>query len=110
MKVISKINFFIIICFLIFLISYSSNLTIEETRACFKEIAYSYYMRGPYIQYNVGRDYHLSPEDITKQYMHCLTCSAFPYSIFLELLNISLFTTEEIEDYYLNNMKKDQKI
>ena len=56
MKVISKINSFIIICFLIFLISYSSNLTIEETRACFKEIAYSYYMRGPYIQYNVGRD------------------------------------------------------
>ena len=65
MKVISKINSFIIICFLIFL-SYSSNLTIEEIRACFKEIAYSYYMRGPYIQYNVGRDYHLSPEDITK--------------------------------------------
>ena len=104
MKVISKINSFIIICFLIFLISYSSNLTIEETRACFKEIAYSYYMRGPYIQYNVGRDYHLSPEDITKQYMHCLTCAAFPYSIFLELLNISLFMTEEKEDYYLNNM------
>ncbi len=53
-----------------FVITYIENSTLEEFRNCTKEIIYSYYMRGKYIQYNTAKNKFFSPEEATSQNFH----------------------------------------
>lgn len=47
---------------------YVNNSTYEEVIMSWRELAYSYYMRGKYIQYNNGKvTLFFSPEEATKQ-------------------------------------------
>ena len=73
---------------------YSSNLTLNEIHNALKEVAYSYYMRGKNIQYNVWKSYYyFPPEDATPQNINYLVCTRFVISVYRELLNITIPNT-----------------
>ena len=79
------------ILFIIFLEFYfSCSSTIEDVRLAFKEVAYSYYMRGKFIQYNHNKQDFFPPEEATSQSRRFLVCSAFVKAVYQELLNITL--------------------
>ena len=80
----------LMLLFLFGLISYSSNTSLEVCRNTLKEVAYSYYMRGKNIQYNLGKIGHFSPEDATDQNMNFMVCATFVKNVYRELLNITL--------------------
>ena len=69
---------------------YSSNLTLEEIHNALKEVAYSYYMRGKNIQYNVCKGNYFPPEDATPQNINYLVCNIFVLNVYRELLNITI--------------------
>ena len=71
--------------------SYSSNLSLKEIQKALKEVAYSYYMRGKNIQYNVLKsDLYFPPEEATPQNINNLVCTRFVISVYRELLNITI--------------------
>jgi len=51
----------------------------------FREVAYSYYMRGKNIQYNLYKIDYYSPEEATSQNKKYVVCSSFAYNVYLEL-------------------------
>lgn len=59
--------------------SYAEPDTDIDIYKAIQQVAYSYYMRGPYIQYNSqkGNPAYFSPEESTSQNMNYMTCSAF---------------------------------
>ena len=71
-------------------IIYSSNLSLEEIHTAIKEVAYSYYMRGKNIQYNICKGGYFPPEDATSQNINHLVCTTFAFSVYRELLNITI--------------------
>ena len=64
------------------------NSTIEEFRNSFKEVAYSYYMRGKSIQWCVARDHFFSPEESTEQNANYIVTTSFTSIVYEELLNV----------------------
>ena len=70
-------------------ISYEAS-NIEQVRTAFKEIAFSYYMRGDNIQYHLQKVNYFSPEEATEQNMNFLVCSGLPRNIYRQLLNITI--------------------
>ena len=72
------------------IISYVSNSTLEEVRNCLKDVAYSYYMRGKYIQYSTHKGALFSPEEAASQNINYCVCSLFVKTVYLELLNITI--------------------
>ena len=66
------------------------NSKIENVLSAFKEVAYSYYMRGKYIQYNSNKKGLFSPEEATSQSIKHIVCSQFAFNIYKELLNITI--------------------
>jgi len=68
-----------------------ANLTTFEK--AFQEVAYAYYMRWPYIHYNVAKgksDILPSPEESTSQNYNYMACGLFVMNVFKELLGIDL--------------------
>ena len=57
-----------------------------------QEVAYSFYMRGPNIQYSSmrGNPSWSSPEEATSQNMNYVTCSAFVKNVYYDLLGIKI--------------------
>ena len=80
----------LVIFFLEIKIIYSSNLSLEEIHTAIKEVAYSYYMRGKNIQYNICKGGYFPPEDATSQNINHLVCTTFVFSVYRELLNITI--------------------
>ena len=74
------------------LISYVLNSSLEEVQMCFKEVAYSYYKRSGYIQYNASKYFYFPPEEATSQNINFETCIPFTASLYQELLNITIPT------------------
>jgi uncharacterized repeat protein (TIGR01451 family) len=70
--------------------SVEENSKIENVLSAFKEVAYSYYMRGKYIQYNSNKKGLFSPEEATSQSIKHIVCSQFAFNIYKELLNITI--------------------
>ena len=68
---------------------YISNSTLEEVQKSFQEVAYSYYMRGKYIQYHPPKDCLFPPEDATEQNINYLVPTSFTMAVYLELLNVT---------------------
>ena len=73
---------------LILTFKFTENSIIEEVRNCTKEIIYSYYMRGKYIQCNTAKDKYFSPEEATSQNINFVVTTGFTSSVYEELINI----------------------
>ena len=82
----------ILILILINLINlpYSLNSTLEEVHKAIKEVAYSFYMRGKYIQFSDSKYTVFHPEDATQQKIQFVVCWNLVQSIYTELLNITV--------------------
>ena len=101
----------LIYIFYFLIISYVSNSTLEEVRNCLKEVAYSYYMRGKYIQYNTHKAALFSPEEATSQKINYCVCSNFVKNVYLELLNITIPSgSQAIVNYAKNNIGSPESI
>ena len=90
------------------IISSSNIKTGDKTKDvldALKEVAFSYYMRGKYIQYNSIKKAFYSPEEATSQKINNLVCSQIVGSVYKELLNI---TTPDVTLHYVDyvNHKK----
>ena len=91
MKKYNKIFSYFIIVFISGInISYEQYIKIQDVHKAFQEVAYSYYMRGKYIQYNSPKVHHFSPEEATSQNINYMVCAGFTRSVYLELLNITI--------------------
>ena len=101
-----NLNFLILLWF----ISFSSNTSLEEFRNALKEVAYSYYMRGKNIQYNLGKIGSFSPEDATEQNMNFMVCATFVRNVYRELLNITLPFDAQTLVYTKENLGKPEVI
>lgn len=69
----------------------------------FQEVAYAYYMRGPYVHYNSakGRGHDFSPEEATSQDYNYLACGLYVLNVYRELLgNIITFPPHWGQDAY----------
>ena len=56
------------------------NSKIENVLSALKEVAYSYYLRGKYIQYNSNKKGFFSPEEATSQNIRHIVCSQFVFN------------------------------
>ena len=84
---------------------YVGNTKIDDVLSCIKEIAYSYYMRGQYIQANSAKDHFFSPEEATSQNINYFVSTGFTTSIYQELLNIVIpIWPAQLLDYAVNNL------
>ena len=99
--------FLILICFHI-INSYGDNIT--YVLSALKEVAFSYYMRGKYIQYNSIKKAIYPPEEATSQKINNIVCSHIIRNVYKELLNIT--TPEITEDYaeYASNQSKRPEV
>ena len=70
--------------------SVEENSKIENVLSALKEVAYSYYMRGKYIQYNSYKKGLFSPEEATSQSIRHIVCSQFAFNIYKEVLDIEI--------------------
>ena len=95
---------------LFILISNISNSTLKECRYSLKEVAYSYYMRGKNIQYNLGKKIFFSPEEATEQNLNFIDCASFVRNIYYELLNITLPYDAQTLVYTKENLGKPEVI
>ena len=101
----------LIYIFYFLIISYVSNSSLEEVRNCLKEVAYSYYMRGKYIQYNTHKGALFSPEEATSQNINYCVCSLFVKNVYLELLNITIPSgSQALVNYAKNNIGSPESI
>ena len=85
-----KIPIFIILFYFLIEFSYISSTTLEEFLTATKELAFSYYMRGKYIQYSTSKKRYFSPEEATRQKISYSVCTTFIETIYEELLNIKV--------------------
>jgi len=85
--------------------SYAQYIKVEDFQKAFQEVAYSYYMRGKYIQYNSPKVHVFSPEEATSQNINYMVCSGLSRNIYYELLNITLpRPTEGLLSYSKKNL------
>ena len=72
--------------------NYIKIKNLSDVHKALKEVAYSYYMRGPNIQYNTRKGLlsFYSPEEATSQNTNYLVCSAYPKNVYYELLGIKI--------------------
>lgn len=66
----------------------NSTGSLTTFQKAFQEVAYAYYMRGPYIHYNSarGRGHDFSPEDATSQDYNYLACGLYVLNVYRQLL------------------------
>ena len=85
--------------------------TFDEVQIALKEVAYSYYMRGKFIQYNSLKVNWFSPEEATSQNINYLVCSGFTRNVYRELLNITIpLATMSLLTYAKNNVGSPEVI
>ena len=106
MKEYKKLFSILIIAFIFGIkISYEQHIKIQEVHKAFQEVAYSYYMRGKYIQYNSPKVHHFSPEEATSQNINYMVCAGLTRSVYRELLNITIPTgTKSLLSYSQKNL------
>ncbi len=86
-------------------------ITMDEFKNALKEVAFAYYRRGTYIQYNSSKtnatNSFFSPEEATSQHIDYMVCSAYPYNVYNELLGIITphYTADSIK-YARENIRK----
>ena len=91
-------------------ISYEAS-NFEQVRSALKEIAYSYYMRGENIQYNLYKVHYFNPEEATEQNMNYLVCSGLTRNVYRQLLNITIpHLTNDLLKYSRENVGKPEVV
>ena len=88
----------------------TDNQKYENVISAFQEVAYSYYMRGKYIQYNSGKQSFFSPEEATPHNVNFLVCSAFARNVYQELLGITLPASSKSHIDYSQNYKTKPEV
>ena len=87
------------------------STSVEELRMCAKEIMYSYYMRGPNIQYHASKHFYFSPEEATSHNINYFSCTPFTTSVYMELFNIVFPMSEkDIVSYANENFGKRPEV
>ena len=105
-----------IISFFIFVfisgISITNELTnIQDVQKALQEVAYSYYMRGENIQYNIYKVHWFNPEEATEQNMNYLVCSGLTRNVYRQLLNITIpHLTNDLLKYSRENIGKPEVV
>ena len=79
---------------------YTLNSTLEEIHEAIKEVAYSFYMRGRYVQFSDSKFNAFHPEDATEQKMNFLVCWTLVQAIYTEMLNITIPLGDGKNFYY----------
>ena len=102
--------------FIINLVLLSSKINIsyelsdlQQIRTAFQEIAYSYYIRGKNIQYDIYKKGLFNPEEATEQNINYLVCSGFTRNIYRQLLNITIPDFELLK-YSRENIGKPEVV
>jgi len=91
-------------------ISYEAS-NIEQVRSALKEIAYSYYMGGENIQYNIYKVHWFNPEEATEQNINYLVCSGLTRNVYRHLLNITIpRLTSDLLEYSKENIGKPEVV
>ena len=85
--------------------SLEESSKIENVLLALKEVAYSYYMRGKYIQYNSLKKGLFSPEEATSQNIKYSVCSQLAFNIYQEVLNITIPDTTNSHIEYSQKYK-----
>ena len=101
-NILSIYSILTLIFIIIINIPYSLNSTLEEVHKAIKEIAYSFYMRGKYIQFSDSKYNVFHPEDATEQKMNFLVCWTLVNTIYTEMLNITLPRSDQYNFFYSN--------
>ena len=109
MKIFSNLFSSILLVFF-FKIPKVKSTKYEEILLAIKEVAYSYYMRGKNIQYNSYKQNYFPPEEATPQNINYLVCSAFTYSLYKELLNITIPYLSTTFNYSKKNLGNPEVI
>ena len=83
-----------------FTLKFITNSKLEEVRSSIKELLYSYYMRGKYIQCNAAKDKIFSPEEATSQNLNILTSTSFISTVYHDFLGILIpYYISDLSDY-----------
>ncbi len=111
MKKVSKISITIIMTILLnlcFTVTVKAADSYEDVIKGFKEVAYSYYMRGPDLQYNgpKGRLYVFQPEDATRQKNYFVHCNDYFYNVYYELIGTKL----NYDEFWETNEKYNESV
>ena len=86
-----------------FTLKFITNSKLEEVRSSIKELLYSYYMRGKYIQCNVAKDKVFSPEEATSQNINFLVSTSFTSTVYHDFLGILIpYSVSDLVDYANN--------
>ena len=96
------------------LFSFKINMSFEfsdlqQVRTAIQEIAYSYYIRGKNIQYDIYKKGLFNPEEATEQNINYLVCSGFTRNIYRQLLNITIPDFELLK-YSKENIGKPEVV
>ena len=104
------------ILFIINLVLLSSIINIsyefsdlQQVRTAIQEIAYSYYIRGKHIQYDIYKKGLFNPEEATEQNINYLVCSGFTRNVYRQLLNITIPDFELLK-YSRENIGKPEVV
>ena len=64
----------------------------EDALKAVQRVAYSFYMRGPKIQYNSnkGNPSWFAPEEATSQNINYMVCATFTKNVYYDLLGIKI--------------------
>jgi len=85
-----------------------------DVHQAIKEVMYSYYMRGEYIQYNSSKragTVRFSPEEATSQNINYMVCSGFTQGVYMDLLNIAIPSgTGDLIEYAEKNFGNSEVI
>ena len=82
---------------------------LQQVRTAIQEIAYSYYIRGKNIQYDIYKKGLFNPEEATEQNINYLVCSGFTKNVYHQLLNITIPDFELLK-YSKENIGKPEVV
>ena len=89
----------------------SDKISMDDMYKTIKEVMYSYYMRGPRIQYNSLKVNYFTPESATNQDTNYMVCSGFTRNVYYELLGIKIpAATADLLDYTEKNFGNKEVI
>ena len=87
-----------------FTLKFITNSKLEEVRSSIKELLYSYYMRGKYIQCNIAKNKVFFPEEATSQNLNFLVSTSFISTVYHDFLGILIpYYTSDLVDYANKN-------
>ena len=103
MKKIICIFFILLLMTNTIVVKADDSISVDDFEKAIKEVMFSYYMRGKYIQYNSSKTNSSGsvypPEEASSQNINYLVCSALPYNVYNEIIGFAIpqYTTGQVE-------------